>query len=67
MTKRTLRFAFFNAIQRRRLRQYTKNIEVYEQAFKCIFEQTGISDIEEIVKIFTKMEEKNFSLLTYVN
>ena len=40
---------------------------MYEQAFETIKSSTGISDIEEIVKIFTKMEEKNFSLMTWVN
>ena len=34
------------------------------QAFATIKSTTGISDIEEIVKIFVKLEERNFSLLT---
>ncbi|OLP82502.1 Outer dynein arm protein 1 [Symbiodinium microadriaticum] len=36
-------------------------------AFRTIKERTGISNIEEIVKIFVHLESRNFSLLTYVN
>lgn len=65
--KRILKLAFLNTIQRRHIKQHQKNIEVFEQAFATIKSTTGISDIEEIVKIFVKLEERNFSLLTYVN
>jgi len=65
--KRIFKLAFLNAIQRRHIKQHQKNIEVFEQAFATIKSTTGISDIEEIVKIFVKLEERNFSLLTYVN
>merc|ERR1719181_2199064 len=44
-----------------------KNSEVFEQAFATIKSTTGISDIDEIVKIFMSLEQRNFSLLTYVN
>merc|ERR1711988_1969044 len=54
-------------IQRRHIRQHEKNIEIFEQAFATIKSSTGISDIEEIVKIFIGLEQRNFSLLTYVN
>merc|ERR1719460_901741 len=67
MMKRILKLAFLNCIQRRHIKQHQKNIEVFEQAFATIKSTTGISDIEEIVKIFVKLEERNFSLLTYVN
>merc|ERR1719271_1800531 len=67
MMKRILKLAFLNAIQRRHIRQHQKNIEVFEQAFATIKSTTGISDIEEIVKIFVSLEQRNFSLLTYVN
>ncbi|CAD7925551.1 unnamed protein product [Amoebophrya sp. A120] len=59
--------AFCNAIQRRHIKQHQKSIQIYEQAFSTIRSSTGISDIEEIVKIFTKLEERNYSLLVYVN
>eukprot|EP00392_Amoebophrya_sp_AT5.2_P005894 g5904.t1 len=59
--------AFCNAIQRRHIKQHQNSIQVYEQAFQRIRSSTGISDIEEIVKIFTKLEERNYSLLVYVN
>merc|ERR1719382_734650 len=65
--RRILKLAFLNAIQRRHIRQHQKNIEVFEQAFATIKTTTGISDIEEIVKIFIVLEQRNFSLLTYVN
>merc|ERR1719428_1162023 len=67
MYRRILKLAFLNCIQRRHIKQHQKNIEIFEQAFATIKSTTGISDIEEIVKIFVKLEERNFSLLTYVN
>merc|ERR1719387_1702091 len=67
MMKRILKLAFLNTIQRRHIKQHQKNIEIFEQAFATIKSTTGISEIEEIVKIFVKLEERNFSLLTYVN
>jgi hypothetical protein len=65
--RRILKLAFLNAIQRRHLKQQMKNSEVFEQAFATIKSTTGISDIDEIVKIFIGLEQRNFSLLTYVN
>eukprot|EP00429_Kryptoperidinium_foliaceum_P134807 CAMPEP_0176275982 /NCGR_PEP_ID=MMETSP0121_2-20121125/47521_1 /TAXON_ID=160619 /ORGANISM="Kryptoperidinium foliaceum, Strain CCMP 1326" /LENGTH=352 /DNA_ID=CAMNT_0017616225 /DNA_START=13 /DNA_END=1067 /DNA_ORIENTATION=+ len=67
MMRRILKLAFLNSIQRRHIKQHQKNIEVFEQAFATIKSTTGISDIEEIVKIFVQLEQRNFSLLTYVN
>jgi len=67
MYRRILKLSFLNTIQRRHIRQHQKNIEVFEQAFATIKSSTGISDIEEIVKIFIGLEQRNFSLLTYVN
>merc|ERR1719498_2005866 len=65
--RRILKLAFLNCIQRRHIKQHQKNIEVFEQAFATIKSTTGISDIEEIVKIFVGLEQRNFCLLTYVN
>ena len=62
-----LRNGFLNTIQRRQIHMYQKNIDVFEQAFATIKSTTGISDIGEIVSIFTKLEERNYSLLTFVN
>merc|ERR1712039_96385 len=67
MHRRILKLSFLNTIQRRHIKQHQKNIEVFEQAFATIKSTTGISDIEEIVKIFVALEQRNFSLLTYVN
>merc|ERR1711865_57373 len=55
--RRILKLAFLNAIQRRHIRQHQKNIEVFEQAFATIKSTTGISDIDEIVKIFVALEQ----------
>jgi len=65
--RRILKLAFLNAIQRRHIRQHQKNTEVFEQAFATIKSTTGISDTSEIVHIFVALEQRNFSLLTYVN
>lgn len=67
MYRRILKLSFLNTIQRRHITNHHKNIEVFEQAFATIKQSTGISDIEEIVKIFIGLEQRNFSLLTYVN
>lgn len=67
MHRRILKLSFLNTIQRRHIKQHQKNIEVFEQAFATIKSSTGISDIEEIVKIFIALEQRNFSLLTFVN
>ncbi|CAJ1337228.1 unnamed protein product, partial [Effrenium voratum] len=67
MHRRILKVCFLNTIQRRHIKQHMKNIEVFEQAFSTIKSSTLISDIEEIVKIFVSLEQRNFSLLTYVN
>jgi len=58
--RRILKLAFLNCIQRRHIKQHHKTIEVFEQAFATIKSTTGISDIEEIVKIFVKLEEPEF-------
>lgn len=67
MHRRILKISFLNTIQRRHIKQHQKNIEVFEQAFSTIKSSTGIVDIGEIVRIFVALEQKNFSLLTYVN
>lgn len=65
--QKIFKLCFLNCIQRRNIKQHVKNIEVFEQAFATIKSTTGISDIKEIVKIFVKLEERNFSLLSYTN
>merc|ERR1719221_1778679 len=67
MMRRIMKTAFLNCIQRRHIRQHEKTIALFEQAFATIKQTTGISNIEEIVKIFVVLESKNYSLLTYVN
>jgi len=67
MMRRIMKTAFLNCIQRRHIKQHEKTIAVFEQAFATIKQSTGISNIDEIVKIFIHLESKNYSLLTYVN
>mmetsp|Transcript_42344 Transcript_42344/g.90164 ORF Transcript_42344/g.90164 Transcript_42344/m.90164 type:complete len:759 (-) Transcript_42344:106-2382(-) len=67
MMRRIMKTAFLNCIQRRHIRQHQKSIEVFEQAFSTIKQSTGISNIDEIVKIFVGLESRSYSLLTYVN
>ncbi|KAL8451719.1 hypothetical protein Emed_001881 [Eimeria media] len=49
------------------IRQHKKQMEVFERAMDSIKASTGISDADEIVRIFTLLEERNFSAITYVN
>jgi len=67
MYRHILKCAFLNCIQRKHIKQHQRNIKVFEQAFATIKTSTGISCIEQIVHIFTKLEERHFSLLTYIN
>jgi len=46
---------------------YIRNVNVIEDAFTQIKQQTGISSIEEIVTTFIKADEQNYSLYNYVN
>jgi len=65
--RRIFKTAFCNAIQRRHIKQHQRDMMVFEEAFGTIRNTTGISDIDEIVKIFLKLEERNYSLLVFVN
>jgi hypothetical protein len=47
--------------------QHEKNVQIYDQAFKKIKDETEISDPEEIVSKFAKLHTRNYSLLTYIN
>lgn len=67
MMRKIVKAAFLNCIQRRNTKRHMKNIDVFEHAFITIKSSTGISDVEEIVEIFFKLEETNYSLLTYIN
>lgn len=46
---------------------YIRNVNIIEDAFAQIKQQTGISSIEEIVTTFIKADEQNYSLYNYVN
>merc|ERR1719421_732027 len=65
--RRILKIAFLNCIQRRHIKQHIRNIAVFEKAFSTIKQSTGIEHIDEIVKIFIDLENRNFSLLGYIN
>jgi hypothetical protein len=42
-------------------------MKIIDNAFTQIKEQTGITDIEEIMNTFIKSEEQNYSLFNYVD
>eukprot|EP00916_Digyalum_oweni_P010318 GHVL01017298.1.p1 GENE.GHVL01017298.1~~GHVL01017298.1.p1 ORF type:complete len:262 (+),score=55.00 GHVL01017298.1:142-927(+) len=67
MMHRILKYSFLNSIQRRQLHDHNKSVTVIQNAFECIRHSTGVTDIDEIVKIFKGVEESNYSLLTYSN
>ena len=46
---------------------YIRNVNIIEDAFAQIKQQTGIFSTEEIVTTFIKAEEQNYSLYNYVN
>lgn len=46
---------------------YKERVQNFEEAFNKIRAATGISDINNLVNIFIKNEEHNFSLFNYVN
>ena len=47
--------------------QRKERLETFEDAFHQISVTTGISDVDELVKVFIKNEEHNFSLFSYLN
>ena len=49
------------------IRDAVNKVEMLSEAFKKIEEATGISDVDEIVKIFIQSEEHNYSLFSHVN
>ena len=46
---------------------YIRNVNIIEDAFQQIKQQTGIASTEEIVTTFIKAEEQNYSLYNNVN
>ena len=47
--------------------QRKERMENFQDAFHQISVATGISDVDELVKVFIKNEEHNFSLFSYLN
>ncbi|KAL7430737.1 hypothetical protein ACHAXH_004979 [Discostella pseudostelligera] len=47
--------------------QRREKLQTYEDAFREISVATGISDVDELVKVFIENEEHNFSLFRYSN
>jgi hypothetical protein len=47
--------------------QRKERMENFEDAFHQISVATGISDVDELVKVFINNEEQNFSLFSYLN
>ncbi len=47
--------------------QKKERLENFQDAFQQISVATGISDVDELVKVFIKNEEQNFSLFSYLS
>lgn len=47
--------------------QRRERMENFQDAFHQISVATGISDVDELVRVFIKNEEQNFSLFSYLN
>lgn len=45
---------------------HAARVEAYEDAFNRMREETGIDDVEELVQVFLKNEDANFSLFNHV-
>ena len=45
---------------------FLERAQNFEEAFKKIQSSTGINDLDEVVKVFIKNEDHNFSLFNYV-
>jgi len=43
------------------------SVETYEAAFERIKEMTGLENLDELVRRFIEVEDKNFALFNYVN
>ena len=56
-----------NKEKKRLVDLYLKNAMIIEAAFEQIKDNSGISNIDEIVTTFIKAEEQNYSLFNYVN
>lgn len=67
MYRRILKLAFLNCAQRHHIKEHRMTTEIIEHAFATIKATTGIDDIQQIVNIFEKMEERSYSHLTFVN
>ncbi|PFH34588.1 hypothetical protein BESB_066210 [Besnoitia besnoiti] len=67
LMKLILKTALLNAVQRHSIKQHRTKIAVFERAMESIKTSTGISDPAEIVAIFSQLEERNYSIMTYVN
>jgi len=56
-----------NKEKKRVVDQYVRNATIIEQAFDQIKDNSGISNVDEIVTTFIKAEDQNYSLFNYVN
>lgn len=53
--------------ERQELAMSEERVQNFEEAFNRIKQATGITQIDELVRIFIKNEDQNFSLFNYVN
>eukprot|EP01017_Pseudomicrothorax_dubius_P045868 TRINITY_DN8001_c0_g1_i3.p1 TRINITY_DN8001_c0_g1~~TRINITY_DN8001_c0_g1_i3.p1 ORF type:complete len:516 (+),score=147.52 TRINITY_DN8001_c0_g1_i3:130-1677(+) len=68
LLKRRLQKIIFNNREKVKIiDQYIKNMKIIDEAFTQIKDNTGITDVEEIMTIFIKAEEQNISLMNYAS
>lgn len=67
LKKRLQKWTNNNKEKKNLMDMYIRNVNIIEDAFSQIKQQTGISSTEEIVTTFIKAEEQNYSLYNYVN
>jgi chromosome segregation ATPase len=67
LLKRVAKSAWGVVRDKASIKHSVKKVEQYEEAFKKIYEATGITEIEELVKTFVEAEKHNYSLFNYVN
>eukprot|EP00918_Siedleckia_nematoides_P067643 GHVU01147198.1.p1 GENE.GHVU01147198.1~~GHVU01147198.1.p1 ORF type:complete len:428 (-),score=89.09 GHVU01147198.1:534-1817(-) len=65
--KALFKVMFFNAVQRSILASHQKSLEVYTRALDLISSSTGLTDIDEIAAVFQSIEDRNYSIMMYVN
>ncbi|EED92009.1 predicted protein, partial [Thalassiosira pseudonana CCMP1335] len=65
--KEALRANEIARVEEEYAQQRKERMQNFEEAFRKISAATGISDVDELVRVFIENEEHNFSLFRYLN